>query len=207
MFSLIPRDMAFFALFDKAAATLTEATDAYHAMVNDMANYTRRLEKIRQLEHEGDENVRKTLEKLDRTFITPFDRDDIYRLMKRVDDVIDCLDAAAKRFQYYRITKPTPWLLRQCDVLQRSGRAVGAAVPMLRNMKRPDELRRLLLDVQNLEKEGDDHHHAAIAELYDTSPDFAHVMKWKEIYDLTEKAIDRCEDIANVVHGIIFKNT
>lgn len=207
MFSLIPRDMAFYVFFDKASATMTESTQAYFDMVNDMANYTRRLERIRQLEHEGDENVRKTLEKLDRTFITPFDRDDIYRLMKRIDDVIDCLDAAAKRFQYYRITKATPWLLQQCDVLQRAGRAVGNAVPMLRNMKRPEALRQILMEVQNLEKEGDDIHHSAIAELYDTSPDFAAVMKWKEIYDLTEKAIDRCEDITNVMHGIILKST
>ncbi|MBK8270324.1 MAG: DUF47 family protein [Planctomycetes bacterium] len=207
MFSLIPRDVAFYVFFDKASATMSEATQAYHDMVNDMANYPRRLERIRQLEHEGDDNVRNALAKLDRSFITPFDRDDIYRLMKRVDDVVDCVDAAAKRFQYYRITKATPWLLKQCDVLLRSGQVVAKAVPMLRNMKRPEAMRQLLLQLHTLEKEGDDHHHSAIADLYDTSPDFAAVMKWKEIYDLTEKAIDRCEDIANVMHGIILKNT
>lgn len=207
MFSIIPRDNAFFRLFEKASATMSEATQGYFDMVNDMANYARRLERIRELEHEGDDNVRITLEKLDRTFITPFDRDDIYRLMKRIDDVIDCVDASAKRFQYYRITKSSPWLLRQCDVLRRSGLVVARTVPMLRNMKDSESIRHALMEVHTLEKEGDDHHHSAIAELYDTSPDFAAVMKWKEIYDLTEKAIDRCEDIANVIHGIILKNT
>lgn len=207
MFSIIPRDTVFYELFDAAAATMIDATRTYSSMVNNMADYPRLLERIRSLEHEGDENLRKTLERLDRTFITPFDRDDIYRLVKRIDDVIDALDAAAKRFQYYRITQATPWLIKQCDVLMRSSEAVGRTVPMLRNMKKSEPIRACLVEVHALEKEGDDHHHSAIAELYDTSPDFAAVMKWKEIYDLTEKSIDRCEDIANVIHGIILKST
>lgn len=207
VFSIIPRDTAFFELFDQSAVTLTNSVQAYHDMIGDMANYPRRLERIRQLEHEGDDNVRRTLEKLDRTFITPFDRDDIYRLTKRMDDVIDAVDAAAKRFQYYRITKATDWLIKQGDVLLRAGQTVARAVPKLRNMKKAAEIKEVLLDVHTLEKEADDYHHAAIADLYDTSPDFAAVMKWKEIYDLTEKAVDRCEDIANVMHAIVLKST
>ncbi|HWL92896.1 MAG TPA: DUF47 family protein [Phycisphaerae bacterium] len=207
MISIIPRDKVFFQLFDAAAATMVDTTRTYNDMCNDMGQYPRHLERIRELEHEGDENLRQTLERLDRSFLTPFDRDDIYRLVKRVDDVIDNIDAAAKRFKYYRLTTATPWLLRQSDVLLRAGEAVGKSIPMLRNLKKPDIFRTSLVDIHALEKEGDDYHHAAIADLYDTSPDFAAVMKWKEIYDLTEKALDRCEDIANVLHAIVLKHT
>lgn len=207
MFSIIPRDLGFFNMFDKAAAILVQAADDYADITQ---NYTRReggLMRIRQLEHDADEVMHAALDKLDQTFITPFDREDIQSLMRNMDDVMDEIDAASKRLTLYQIAEPTPWLIKQTEVLQKSCRLVGEAVRKLRNLKKPNGLNNSLVEIHRLENEGDDYNHAAVAELYNKAGDPILVMKWKEIYDLTERAIDRCEDVANTIQAIVLKNT
>lgn len=207
MFGIIPRDTGFFDLFDRAAQTLAGSAEAYDALLANGSDRGAQLKVIRDFEHEGDRIVRDTLGKLDRTFVTPFDREDIQILMRRIDDVIDELDAASKRYVMYKIPAPTEWLLRQSKVLTDACRVLGRSIPHLRSlMRRPEELRAHLHEVQNLEKVGDDIHHAAIVDLYDQGGDAILAMKWKEIYDLTERAIDRCEDVANIIGVIALKN-
>jgi uncharacterized protein len=126
--------------------------------------------------------------------------------MRLMDDVVDEIDAAAKRLTLYQIAQPTPWLIKQTEVLLQACQCVGAAVTQLRNLKKPDGLRSRLLELHSLENAGDEINHAAAAELYCTSSNAIDVLKWKEIYDLTERAIDRCEDIANTIEAIILKN-
>jgi uncharacterized protein Yka (UPF0111/DUF47 family) len=123
-----------------------------------------------------------------------------------MDDVMDEIDAASKRLSLYQIEGPTPWLIKQTEVLQKSCRLVGQAVKKLRNLKRPNGLQQSLVEIHRLENEGDDYNHAAVAELYNKAGDPILVMKWKEIYDLTERAIDRCEDVANTIQAIVLKN-
>lgn len=206
MFSIIPRDMAFFDLFEKAAATIVRTAEAYSALAND---YTRRhdhVARIRQLEHDGDAIAHQTFDRLDQSFITPFDREDIETLMTRMDDVIDEIDAAAKRLTLYRIPEPTSWLVKQNDVLVKSCKLVEKAVGRLRNLKKPNGLHDELVEIHYLENIGDENNHAALGELFEQGGDPLLVMKWKEIYDLTERAIDRCEDIANIIRGIMLKH-
>jgi len=162
---------------------------------------------IRQIEHEGDDIAHKTLAKLDTTFITPFDREDIHSLMKLMDDVVDEIDAAAKRLPLYQIEKPTTFLVKMSEVLLRAGQCVASAVGELRNLKKPDGIRRHLIEIHAMENAGDDLNHAATAELYASCTNAIEAMKWKEIYDLTERAIDRCEDVANTIDAIILKNS
>jgi len=207
MFSIIPRDTEFFNFFEKAAATMIRAAEAYADLAQHYGRRGEYVSRIRQLEHDGDEITHRTLDKLDKTFITPFDREDIQALMKTMDDVIDQIDAAAKRLTLYRIAEPTDWFVKQTDVLLRACRAVAEAVTKLRDLKRPAGLQADLVEVHRLENVGDDNNHAAVAELYNDATDPILVMKWKEIYDLTERAIDRCEDIANTLEAIILKNT
>ena len=207
MFSIIPRDMKFFDLFEEAAALLIRAGDTYVKLLNDYAARDQYVAEIREIEHVGDDITRRTLRKLDTTFITPFDREDIYALMKRMDDVIDELDAAAKRLTLYEVPQPTKWIVQQSEVLAQACRSVAAAVRELRNLKRPDGLEAHLVEIHRLENVGDDINHAAAAELYKAngkSP--IEVMMWKEIYDLTERSIDRCEDVANIIEAIKLKN-
>jgi hypothetical protein len=207
VFSIIPRNTAFFDLFDKAADVVVRAAEAYARLAQDYGRRTEYVARIRELEHEGDEIAHQTFDRLDQTFLTPIDREDIEDLMKRMDDVIDEIDAAAKRLTLYRIPEPTTWLLKQTEVLVKASRLVGKAVQRLRNLKKPDGLNEDLVEIHRLENVGDEHNHAAVAELFEKGGDPMLVMKWKEIYDLTERAIDRCEDIANTIRGIVLKNT
>lgn len=207
MFSLLPRDTGFHDLFDEAAATLIATAEAYAALLRNGMNSDEWIDKIRRLEHANDDVVRRTLEKLDRTFLTPFDREDIHRLMKRMDDVVDDIDATTKRLRLYKIDAPTPWLIKQSELLVDACHWVAEAIRHLRNLKHLGPLQELLVKIHRAETEGDENHHAAVAELYDTSKDPIYAIKWKELYDLTERAIDRCEDVADVMEGIVFKST
>jgi uncharacterized protein len=207
MFSIRPRDGEFYALFERAAAVVVTAAEAYVQIGQDYARRSEHINRIRQCEHEGDEVAHQTLAKLDRSFITPFDREDIQRLMKQLDDVIDEIDAGGKRITLYRIQEPTSWFIRQTQVLQESTRLVAQAIRQLRSLKKPQDLQQFLIEIHRLENLGDENNHAAVAELYDRATDPMLVMKWKEIYDYTERAIDRCEDIANTIEAIILKNT
>ena len=137
----------------------------------------------------------------------PFDREDIQALMMQIDDVIDEIDAASKRLTLYRIGEPTPWFIKQTEVLLQAAKLLVDAIPRLRNLKKPNGLHDKLVEVHRLENIGDDNNHAAVAELYNNPNDPIFVMKWKEIYDLTERAIDGCEDIANIIEGIVLKNS
>lgn len=208
MLSLIPRDRRFFDLFEQAAGLLVRAAQAYVDLLREYPQRERWIAVIRQIEHEGDEITHRTLAKLDTTFITPFDREDIYSLMKLMDDVIDEIDAASKRLVLYQIDRPTAALGKLTDVLLRATQCVAAAVGELRNHnKKHDSLRMHLVEIHAMENAGDDINHAAAAELYATSTNPIEAMKWKEIYDLTERAIDRCEDVANTIDAIILKNS
>ncbi len=206
MFSIIPRNLAFFDLFEKAAAVLIKAAETYAELARDYENRDDYVARIRQLEHDGDDIAHRTFDRLDQSFITPFDREDIQTLMVRMDDVVDEIDAAAKRLTLYRIVEPTPAFIKQTDILLRACRLTGQAVTHLRNIRKPNGLHDKLVEIHYLENVGDDNNHAALAELFENNRDPLLVMKWKEIYELTERAIDRCEDIANIIRGIILKH-
>ncbi len=208
MFGVIPRDTGFFDLFERAADVVLRTAEAYSNLARDYDNREEYIGRIRQFEHDGDEIAHAALDKLDKTFITPFDREDIQRLMMNMDDVVDEIDAASKRMTLYQIPEPTVWFAKQTDVLVRACRLVSDAIPKLRNLKKPDSLHQALVEIHRLENVGDDNNHAAVAELFNKNADNPIlVMKWKEIYDLTERAIDGCEDIADIIEGIVLKNT
>jgi len=204
--SIMPRNVAFFDLLERAAAVAVRAAEAYAALARDYANRDEYVTRIRQLEHDGDEIAHRTYDRLDQSFITPFDREDIEHLMTRMDDVIDEIDAAAKRLTLYRIPEPLPPFVKQTDVLLRACQRMSDAVARLRNLKKPNGLHEQLVEIHYLENVGDDINHAALAELFEQGHHPLFVMKWKEIYDMTERAIDRCEDIANTIRGIMLKN-
>ncbi len=206
MLSIVPRDRVFFDLLEKAAATVVKTAETYALLVRDYQNRAEHVARIRQLEHDGDAIAHQTFERLDQTFITPFDREDIGALMSCMDDVVDEIDAAAKRMTLYQIPEPTEWLIKQTEVLQKACRLAAQAVSRLRNLRKPNGLHDELVEINFLENVGDDNNHAALADLFARGGDPLLVMKWKEIYDMTERAIDRCEDIANAIRSIMLKN-
>lgn len=207
MFSIMPRKTQFFDLFEAAAKVMFRAAEAYAEVGKDYGKREDLVHRIRQLEHDGDDTTHRTLDLLDKTFITPFDREDIQRLIVQMDDVVDEIDAAAKRLVLYRIDAPTPWFAKQTDVLYKACMLIGEVLPRLRNLKRAGNLHDQLVEIHRLENVGDDNNHAAVADLYNHSKDPIHAMKWKEIYDITERAIDTCEDVANTIEAIVLKNS
>lgn len=207
MFSVIPRGTKFFDLFEAAATVMIGTAEAYAELGRDYGRREEIIHRIRQYEHDGDEVTHQTLDTLDKTFITPFDREDIQKLIVQMDDVVDEIDAAAKRLVLYRIDAPTPWLIKQTEVLLKASTLIGQALPKLRNLKKPGPVHEYLVEIHHLENVGDDNNHAAVADLYNHSKDPIHAMKWKEIYDITERAIDTCEDVANTIEAIVLKNS
>lgn len=207
MFTIIPRDTVFFDLFDQSAGVLHATAKTYEELLRDISRREEYIKRIRQAEHDNDEIVHKTLARLDSTFITPFDREDIHMLMKNMDNVIDEIDAAAKRLNIFRIERINERLSHQAELLVKGTAHIIEAVRRLRNLKKPNGLQQTLVEIHMIENEGDENNHLALAELFSDGTDPLTVMKWKELFDLTERAIDSCEDTANIIEAIVLKNT
>ncbi len=147
MFSIIPRNVAFFDLFDKAGQIIVKAAETYAQLGRDYEHRDDHLARIRQLEHDGDDIAHRTLDRLDQSFITPFDREDIQTLMVRLDDVVDEIDAGAKRLAIYKITELTPAFIKQTDVLLKACQLTAQAVMRLRDIRKPDGLHEKLVEI------------------------------------------------------------
>ena len=206
MFNLLPRDTVFFDLFEgmallaiKSAEHLLEFAKAYPA-------YETALQKIRDEEHAADQLAHKALDRLDTTFITPFDREDIHALIGNLDDIIDDVDALAKRFPLFHIQSMDPLFLKQTNVLVEATKVLSVAVHKLRKSRKLSELSASLIELHHQESIADDNHHAALSRLFDGSTAPLEVIKWKELFDLVEDAIDNCEDAGNTLERILLKN-
>jgi predicted phosphate transport protein (TIGR00153 family) len=206
MFNLLPKDTVFFDLFEGLAQLSISSATHLKELAEAFPNIANATLRIRQDEHQADELAHNALDRLDRTFITPFDREDIHTLVNELDNIIDNIDALAKRFTLYHIKTMEPAFLKQCDVLIQSTTALNSAVTMLRKTRKLSDLSPTLIEVHRLESTGDDNHHAAISDLYSGVHEPLHVMKWKELYDYVEEAIDGCEDVTNTIERIVLKN-
>jgi predicted phosphate transport protein (TIGR00153 family) len=213
MFGLLPKNLEFFDCFDRAVLNAVHSAELLfeYAKVGD---YRRNelVTAIMDAEHTGDRVTHETLDRLEQTYITPIDREDVYSLITRIDDVVDMIDAVAQRMMFYKIESVREDFVNQCDVLVKASRLMADAVTALRKMK---ELRhpkngmsldQLIIAVHEAEEEGDAIHHHFLAELFDCGLDAFQVIKWKELYQLVEEAIDYCDDVACVVHRITLKN-
>jgi predicted phosphate transport protein (TIGR00153 family) len=165
------------------------------------------VQQIKALENDGDRITHETIDALNKTFITPIDREDIHALITTLDDVLDLIDAAAHRLMLYRITRPTPELVAIAVQLVKPVETIKEALLLLDNMKNARKILDLCVEVNRLENEADSLHRIAIGNLFDHEKDPISVMKLKEIYENLEHATDRCEDVANVIEGIVIKNS
>jgi uncharacterized protein Yka (UPF0111/DUF47 family) len=207
VFTIIPRDRVFYDMFEQSADLVVQAARIYGELMTDYDRRDEHIRRIRQTEHDNDEIVHKALARMDRVFITPFDREDIHMLMKNMDDIVDEIDAAAKRLNIYKIPGPDKWLTKQTQLLIKSTSLLCEAVKRLRDLRRPNGLQQKLVEIHLIENEGDENNHAAVAELFEDASDPLRVIKLKEIYDFTERAIDSCEDTADIIEAIVLKNT
>src|SRR3954464_14812485 len=206
MINLLPKDTVFFDLFENIARHSVSAAEHLRKMAKAFPNGGAELQQIRNHGHECDNLAHQALERLDRTFITPFDREDIHELVGGLDDIVDTVDAIAKRVELYHFKGMQSWFLKQTDVLVQATVVVSEAIHRLRKARKLSELSDRLIEIHRLESVGDDNNHAAVSELYNGSTETLEVIKWKEFYDLIETAIDACEDVGNTLERIVLKN-
>jgi len=206
MFNLLPKDTVFFDLFEGLARHAISCAEHLRQLGKQFPVIDNEIQRIRQEEHQADDLTHKALERLDQTFITPFDREDIHELVNGIDNIVDMIDALAKRFPIFHITSMTTDFRQQTDVLVQATIAMSDAVHRLRKTRKLSELKDVLIEVHRLESVGDDVNHAALSKLYNGETPALEVMKWKELYDYIENAIDGCEDVGNTLERIVLKN-
>jgi predicted phosphate transport protein (TIGR00153 family) len=205
----LPRDQQFFAQFAEAAANAVETAKLLAQVVEFGPSIERDVRHLRDVEHQGDEITHRIYQALNSTFVTPLDRDDIQDLAAEIDDFVDDLEEAGKRMWLYRIGTPTESARRFSQILIEQAETVAKGLPSLENLgKESAELRKCVLQIHQLENEGDDELNSVLTTLYegaDDIPKLIRALRWGEIYALLEAATDRAEDIANTLEGILLK--
>ena len=199
---LIPREESFFELFEEMARKVNQGADELLDLLRNYTDLDRKAARIVDIEHEGDEITHEVMRRLNTSFITPFDREDIHRLASNLDHVLDHVEAAAEYLQLHKIDKPIDQMLSLAETLARASKTTAEAIPNLRKMK---ELEPYWVEINRLENEGDRLFRRTIAELFSGRYEAMDVLKWKDIIEEIESAIDRLEDVANTIEGIVLK--
>ncbi len=203
-FSLLPREDEYFVLLSLMTEKIQDGSNALVQMLQDKReNFETHTKRIKDIEHECDELSHKITVKLNKSFITPFDREDIFTLSVALDDVMDYIDAGARAILMYDIQEINDHAKHLAKVIQSLSIEVNAAVAMLR---KPDGMNQNIVEIHRLENEADDVYFRAIGELFHNQTDPVTLIKWKELYEILENATDRCESVANIVESIILKH-
>jgi len=203
-FSLIPKEEQYFGLFRQMTSHIYDAASKLAEMLaGKQSEFQKHLESIKAIEHQCDELTHSISKKLNTSFITPFDREDIYMLSGALDDIVDLIDDAARAVVMYNVRETTDYARQFGGVIQRMAVQLHEVVSTL---ERPGGITPRLVEIHRLENEGDDLYHEAISELFGGSPDPLYVLKWKEIYEKLESAVDRCESVANIIETVIIKH-
>ena len=206
-FLFIRREEKFFGLFEESARNMVKTARRLKEMVDTWDNIEGRVAEITELEHAGDTITHQIMEQLNRTFVTPFDREDITQLAHVLDDVTDFIHAAADAMLIYKIDQPSQRAKELADIIVQAASEVERAIPRMRQHGK--ELKRILehcVEINRLENMADRVFRSAQAELFNDTSDITHIIKWREIYEQMESATDRCEDVANVLEGVALKH-
>jgi predicted phosphate transport protein (TIGR00153 family) len=205
LFSFLRGDEGYFPLFKRMSSNISDASEALVEMLADNSgDYAAHVERIGSIEHACDDLTHTIILKLNKSFITPFDRADIYDLSSALDDVVDLINDAARAMVMYDVRDSTEYARRFANILTRMSSQLKVVMSAL---ERPTGIALHLIELHRLENEGDELYNAAMEELFRGKPDVITVIKWKDIYEKLEAAIDRVEHIANLVEGVLIKNT
>jgi predicted phosphate transport protein (TIGR00153 family) len=201
---LIPRDEAFYDLFSQIARRLSMSATLLCELFAKPRERDRLVAEIKRIEHEADTLTHDVITRLNKSFITPFDREDIHQLASQLDNVVDLVDGTARRVAMFHIDEGREPARRLADVLMRASKALEASVVGMKDIRTVLGRGR---EVKLLEEEGDAIYHEAVGALFTGQTDALEVIKWKELYDTLERAVDECEDVANVLEAIALKNS
>jgi predicted phosphate transport protein (TIGR00153 family) len=199
---LIPREESFFDLFEEMAEKVKAGAEELLGLLKEYSDLDRRAGRVVDIEHEGDEITHEVMRRLNTTFVTPFDREDIYQLASNLDDVLDHIEAAAEYLQLHKIEEPLPQMVSLAETLGSAARLTATAMPGLRKMRGLDSY---WVEINRLENEGDRLYRRTIAELFSGDYKAMDVLKYEKIIEEIEQAIDRLEDVANTVESIVLK--
>jgi len=203
---LIPQEKRFFDMIEQQSKNVLTGVDAMLDMLEHYTDINAKRERIKQIENQGDKMVHDVFAELNKTFITPIDREDISKLTSSLDDILDNLEAVSERLVIYEIKKPPMYMLDFARTLRKAAFNVDEGINLLRNFKEAKQIREFCREIHTLENEGDTLLRKATAELF-TKKDPIEIIKMKELYDDMEAAIDRCEDVADVIGDILVKYT
>ncbi len=205
-FPFIPREEKFFGLFEESAQNMVKAAQELKKLVDEWENVEEEVAQITELEHQGDTITHQIMAQLHRTFVTPFDREDIALLGHTLDDVTDFIHAAAVAMLIYKVDHPSQRARELADIIVQAAAEVERAMPELRHRAELKQVLPRCVEINRLENAADKVFRSAMAELFGNTTDLAQVIKWREIYEHMESATDRCEDVANVLEGVALKH-
>jgi uncharacterized protein len=202
----IHREEKFFDLFEELICKIEEGAKLFLEMVETYEYPLPKITKLKELEHEADVITHRTYEKMHKTFLTPLDREDIYALVNKMDSILDMTEAAAARMHLYKVKHPTEVIIDQAKILNEAIRKIKIIIYAMRNMKKAQMIIDACVEINTLENEGDIVLRSAMVDLFEHEKDPIELIKWKEIFERIEEAIDVCEDVSNIVEGIVLKH-
>ncbi|HEU5058538.1 MAG TPA: DUF47 family protein [Kofleriaceae bacterium] len=204
---LLPRSGKFYDFFERHAKLIVSGAVELAELVANPVNLEARAKRIKEIEHESDVITHQCVEALHKTTLVPFRREDIHRLIGRMDDIMDYIEAVAERISLYDLREMTTEVTAFTETLTAATRKVEEAVRGLRDLKHPSGILENCIEINRLENQGDAILRSAVARLFKEEKDAVLVIKWKEIYEHLEEATDRCEDVANIIEGVVLENT
>jgi uncharacterized protein Yka (UPF0111/DUF47 family) len=202
---LLPKETSFYDFFDEHGRLTVVGAKEFYSMVTSAGQHEAKAKRIKEIEHETDVITHRCVEALHKTFITPIERDDIYRLITKMDDIMDFIESAAERIALYEMTEMTPEVVDMADTLVRQTNEVEEAVRGLRNFKNPKHILEKCVDINRSRTRRTPSCRRAGPHVQgEKGPD--PIIKWKEVYEHLENATDRAEDVANIIEGAVLDN-
>jgi len=204
-FNLLPKEYEFFDMFDELAAHCVTASKQFQENMSKSVFSDEDVKKIKEIERTADSIVFNIVEKLNKTFITPIDREDIHELAHELDSVIDYILKVSNHMKVYKVTDINPRFREEVKLIDRSVEALSKAVNGLRNTKDAKKIMRYCNEVNLIEDEGDQLKNDVMAELFGGETDAIYIMKWKDIFQTSEKVLDQCDDVSKIIESILVK--
>lgn len=206
MFRITSKEEIFFDLFVETANNTCKAAEMLEELMTNFNNIEEKIRAIEEAEHECDQLVHKILHQLNKSFITPIDREDIYLIAKELDNITDAIESTAHRFDMFNLTDMREDALKLAKLITICTKELRYVLSELKKMKTSKVLREKIIEVNRIENEGDTIYRNAIKKLFRTETNAIEVVKWKEIYEYLENTLDACEDVANIIEGVVMKH-
>ncbi len=206
MFRFTAKERIFFDLFSQTAEDTCKAAKMLEELMKDYTDVTKKVTAIEEMEHKCDEHVHNMLEHLNRSFITPIDREDIYLIAKELDNITDDIESTAHRFRMFNVSDMREDARKMATLIVQCTEELMGVMSEMKNMKTSKLLRDRIIEVNRIEDEGDEIYRSAMHQLFVSESNALEVIKWKEIYEYLENTLDACEDVANIIEGVVMKH-